>query len=115
MIVMLAPSPLACHGVFMVNEIALITIDPADAAAFEAAVAEAAPLFKSAQGCRGMALERGVEDPTLYRLLVQWESVDHHMVTFRNSEAFQQWRSLVGGYFVGSVGMSHSATVDRYF
>jgi quinol monooxygenase YgiN len=99
----------------MVNEIALITIDPANAAAFEAAVAKAAPLFKSAQGCHGMALERGVEDPTLYRLLVQWESVDHHMVVFRNSEAFGQWRALVGSYFVGPVAMSHSETVDRYF
>jgi heme-degrading monooxygenase HmoA len=80
----------------MINEIAILTIDPANASAFEAAVAEAAPLFKSAQGCHGMALERGVEDPNQYRLLVRWESVDHHMVVFRNSEAFQPWRELVG-------------------
>ena len=99
----------------MINEIAILTIDPANASAFEAAVAEAAPLFKSAQGCHGMALERGVEDPTQYRLLVRWESVDHHMVVFRNSEAFKHWRALVGSYFVGPVAMSHSETVDRYF
>jgi quinol monooxygenase YgiN len=99
----------------MVNEIALITIDPVNAVAFEAAVAEAAPLFHSAPGCHGMALERGVEDPTLYRLLVQWESIDHHMVVFRNSEAFGHWRALVGSYFVGPVNMSHSETLGRYF
>jgi quinol monooxygenase YgiN len=99
----------------MINEIAILTIDPANATAFEAAVAEAAPLFKSAQGCHGMALERGVEDPNQYRLLVRWESVDDHMVVFRKSEAFQHWRELVGSYFVGPVAMSHSETVDRYF
>jgi quinol monooxygenase YgiN len=99
----------------MVNEIALITIDAANAAAFEAAVTKAAPLFKAAQGCHGMALERGVEDPSQYRLLVQWESIDHHMVIFRNSDAFQQWRALVGHYFVGPVGMSHSEIIGRYF
>jgi quinol monooxygenase YgiN len=99
----------------MINEIAILTIDPANATAFEAAVAEAAPLFKSAQGCHGMALERGVEDPNQYRLLVRWESVDDHMVVFRKSEAFQHWRELVGSYFVGPVAMSHSETVERYF
>jgi quinol monooxygenase YgiN len=99
----------------MVNEIALITIDPANAEAFENAVAKAAPLFKAAQGCCGMALERGIENPAIYRLLVQWESVDHHMVTFRNSDAFGQWRTLVGHFFVGPVDMSHSETVNRYF
>jgi quinol monooxygenase YgiN len=62
-----------------------------------------------------MALERGVEHPNQYRLLVRWESVDHHMVVFRNSEAFQHWRELVGSYFVGPVAMSHSETVERYF
>jgi quinol monooxygenase YgiN len=99
----------------MINEVALITIDPANAAAFEAAVAEAAPLFKAAQGCHGMALERGIEDPSQYRLLVQLESVDHHMNTFRNSDAFGQWRALVGSYFSGPVVMTHSESVQIYF
>lgn len=99
----------------MINEIVIITIDPANARAFEAAVAKAAPLFNAADGCHGMALERGIEDPAQYRLLVEWESVDHHMVGFRGSDAFQQWRALVGDYFVAQVAMSHSETVEQYF
>lgn len=85
----------------MINEIAILTIDPANASAFEAAVAEAAPLFKSAQGCHGMALERGIEDPAQYRLLVRWESIDHHMIAFRNSESFKHWRARVGTILSG--------------
>jgi quinol monooxygenase YgiN len=99
----------------MINEIAIITIDTANAAAFEAAVAKAAPLFKAAPGCHGMALERGIESPETYRLLVTWESVTHHVELFRNSEAFGQWRSLVGHYFVGPVVMDHSEIVRTYF
>jgi quinol monooxygenase YgiN len=99
----------------MINEIAIITIDPANAAAFEAAVAKAAPLFKSAQGCHGMALERGIESPATYRLLVKWESVSHHMELFRNSEDFGKWRLLVSHYFVGPVVMDHSETVQNWF
>ncbi len=99
----------------MVTEIALIPIDSANAAAFEAAVASAAPLFEAAEGCNGLALERGVEDPNVYRLLVEWESVDHHMITFRNSEAFGQWRMLVGHLFAGPVNMSHCTSVAKFF
>lgn len=99
----------------MINEIAIITIDPAKAAEFEVAVTNAVPLFKTALGCHGMALERGIESPGTYRLLVQWESLAHHVELFRNSEAFAQWRSLVGHYFVGAVVMDHSETVQNYF
>lgn len=90
-------------------------IDPARAEDFKAAVAEAAPLFKAAKGCHGLALEATVEDPAKYRLLVQWETVEDHMVTFRTSEAFQQWRTLVGPYFVGTPVVEHGAQRTTYF
>ncbi len=99
----------------MINEIVLITIDSANARVFEAAVAKAVPLFRVANGCHGMALERGIEDPTQYRLIVKWESVDHHMVGFRGSGAFQQWRALVGDYFAAPPVMNHTETVRDYF
>jgi quinol monooxygenase YgiN len=99
----------------MINEVAILAIDPANADAFEAAVAQAVPLFKAAPGCHGMALERGIEAPGKYRLFVQWESVSHHMDLFRSSEAFGQWRALVGPYFTGPAVMDHSETVEVYF
>lgn len=99
----------------MITEIAYITIDPAKAAAFEAAVAEAAPAFRNAEGCHGMAIERVVEDPAQYRLRVLWESVDHHMVTFRNSDAFQTWRGLAGPFFVEPPRVEHWETAGSHF
>lgn len=99
----------------MITEIATLTIDPGQSEAFEAAVAKAAPLFQSAAGCHGMALEQVIETPEKYRLLVQWETVDHHMVTFRESEAFQQWRALAGPYFVEPPSVVHSRPTASYF
>lgn len=99
----------------MITETAFITIDPADAGAFEAAVAKASPAFQNAEGCHGMSLDRVIEDPAQYRLCVQWESVDHHMVTFRNSAAFQIWRGLAGSYFAKPPHVEHSETVERHF
>jgi quinol monooxygenase YgiN len=99
----------------MITEIAVLTIDPARAADFEAAVAQAAPAFRGALGCHGMSLERVVEDPARYRLVVQWDSVDHHMVTFRNSPAFQTWRGLAGPFFTAPPAVEHSGLIARYF
>lgn len=88
-------------------EIAELRIDPASAAAFEVAVARAVPLFKNAPGCLGMALQRSIEHPDSYRLVVRWESVEAHTVGFRNSDAFAQWRALAGPFFASPPDVQH--------
>ena len=99
----------------MITEIALITIDQAKAADFEAAVAKAAPLFRTAKGCHGMALERVIEHLGQYRLVVRWESVEAHMRDFRESADFGQWRALAGPFFIGTPDVTHSERVAAYF
>ena len=91
----------------MIHEIATITIDPARAADFEAAVAEARPHFEGAKGFVSFALERGIEHPERYRLVVGWESVENHMVDFRESDGFAAWRALASPYFVGAPSVEH--------
>lgn len=91
----------------MIREIALITIDPAKAGAFEAAVASARPHFEAARGFVDFALERSIEHPERYRLVVGWESVDAHMVDFRASPGFQAWRSLASPFFVEPPAVEH--------
>jgi quinol monooxygenase YgiN len=99
----------------LITEIATLTIDTAKADAFEAAVAAAAPYFKSAEGCHGMALEAVIETPGVYNLRVLWETVDHHMVTFRESANFQQWRALAGPFFTEAPKVVHAETRHTYF
>ena len=99
----------------MVTEIAYLTIDPVRAEAFEAAVAEAAAHFRPAEGCHGARLERVDEDPSHYRLSVDWESVDHHMVTFRQSEGFEHWRALAGPFFTEPPKVEHWHRVGDFF
>ena len=93
----------------MFLEIAEIAVS--DPAAFEAAVARAKPLFLAAEGCHGLSLHRVVETPDLYRLVVKWRAVEDHMVTFRGSDAFQEWRSLASPYFANPPKVTHSAEV----
>lgn len=95
----------------MIREIATLTIDPAQAEAFHAAVAQAKPLFLAAPGCLGMALERVIEDPGSYRLMVDWATLEAHTVTFRNSPEFQQWRALAGPFFTAPPLVIHTQAV----
>lgn len=99
----------------MITEIAYLTIDPARGAEFEAAVAQATPCFKAAEGCHGMRLEQVEENPACYRLSVDWESVDHHMVTFRASQGFEEWRALAGPFFVEAPKVEHWHRVGDFF
>ncbi|MFI8193458.1 antibiotic biosynthesis monooxygenase family protein [Streptomyces sp. NPDC085946] len=95
----------------MITEIALIEILPGREKEFEKAVAKALPLFLAADGCAGADLHRGVEHPTRYRLMVRWETVEHHTVTFRASEGFARWRALAGPYFAAPPQVEHVYSV----
>lgn len=83
----------------MVNEIAHIEVIPGKEAEFEAGVTQAIPLFERARGCLGVQLQRVIEYPNRYFLLVKWETLEDHTVGFRESEDFQTWRGLVGPFF----------------
>ena len=80
-------------------EIAQIEVKPGEEAAFEAGVAKAVPLFKSARGCRGMHLHRSVEQPGRYRLVVFWDTVEDHTVGFRQSDRYGEWRRLLHHFY----------------
>jgi heme-degrading monooxygenase HmoA len=95
----------------MIFEFADIEVKPGEEAAFEAAVAKAVPLFQRAKGCHGMELQRSVEKPSKYRLMVKWTTLEDHTVHFRGSEDFQEWRGLVGAYFASAPVVEHTHTV----
>jgi quinol monooxygenase YgiN len=90
----------------MVRELAQIDVDPGTADTFEAAVGKVVALFDAAEGCTGVRLHRSVEVPNRYWLIVQWSTIGHH-TEFRNTPAFEDWRALVGEFFVSSPVVEH--------
>jgi len=99
----------------MVFEIAEIRVVTGQEAQFEAAVQSAVPLFQRARGCRSMALERTVEVPGKYRLVVEWATLEDHTVHFRGSADFLEWRRLVGSHFASPPVVEHTQRVLRGF
>ncbi|GGK53647.1 antibiotic biosynthesis monooxygenase [Micrococcus flavus] len=73
---------------------------------FEAAVAEAAPMFRE-HGATSFRLLRQVEEPQHYRLLVGWPRIEDHTEGFRNSPAFPAWRALVSPHLVKTPEATH--------
>jgi heme-degrading monooxygenase HmoA len=99
----------------MIMEIAQIEVKPGMEAEFEAGVKNAAPLFKRAKGCTGMALQKSHEKPQRYRLFVKWDTLENHTVDFRGSPDFQEWRKLVGHCFASPPEVEHVSEVVHAF
>ena len=83
----------------MILEHALLPVRAGQEAAFEAAFAEARLIIASMPGFISLALHRGIESPATYLLLVEWETVEHHEVGFRQSPEYQQWRALLHHFY----------------
>ena len=99
----------------MILEIATLTITPGMEAEFEAGVTKAVAAFQGSKGCHGLELQRSHETPSRYLLFVRWESVEAHMVDFRESPAFQVWRGAVGHCFAAPPSVEHVATALHGF
>ena len=97
----------------MITEIAQADIKPGLEKEFEAGVAKALPLFKRAKGCRGFTMEKSIEKPNRYRLLIIWDTVEDHTVGFRGSADFQEWRSHVGHCFESPPQVEHTENVIK--
>ena len=91
----------------MILERALFVIKPGQADDFEKAFAQAAPLIRAAKGCRKAEMHRGVENPDGFILLVEWDTLEDHMVGFRESKVFGEWRAILGPHFASPPAVEH--------
>ena len=95
----------------MVLEVALIDITPGQEAAFASAYRQAHTILAGTPGCRSIRMTQGIESPSRFVLLVEWDSVDAHQDNFRATERFAQWRGLIGPYFGRSPLVEHFTDV----
>lgn len=89
-----------------VLEVALIDVKPGSEDAFAAGYAQASDLVAQTPGCQSMRMTRGIETPTRFVLLVEWDSVEAHE-QFRSSDRFARWRGLIGPHFAGPPHVEH--------
>lgn len=91
----------------MILEVAPLQVRAGQAQAFEAAFLEAQRIISSMPGYISHELQRCVERPNEYILLVRWKSLEAHEVGFRKSPAYQQWKQLLHHFYEPFPVVSH--------
>jgi heme-degrading monooxygenase HmoA len=95
----------------MVLEVALIDVHPGQEDDFAAAYAKGRETLATTPGCRSVRMTRGIESPSRFVLLVEWDSVEAHLENFRATERFVTWRGLIGQYFAQPPLVEHFVDV----
>jgi heme-degrading monooxygenase HmoA len=92
----------------MILEVADIRIQPGRQADFEAAIQRGVnEVIAQARGFRGFKVNKGVESPERYLLMIFWETLEDHTEHFRGGPLFPQWRAIVGPFFAGPPTVEH--------
>ncbi len=96
----------------MVLEVGLIDVQAGQEDQFAAAYAQARGVLAGTPGCRSVRMTHGIESPTRFVLLVEWDSVEAHLENFRNTDRFTTWRGLIGPYFANPPLVEHFVDID---
>ena len=96
----------------MILELARLDVRPGSEAAFEAAFDEARPLMASVPGFLGLELQRGLEAPSRYVLLVRWRTLEDHTEGFRGSPQYQTWKALLHHFYDPFPTVEHYRLVE---
>ena len=84
----------------MITEHATLSIIPGREEEFERVFEERVrEVFARAEGFVSIELHRSMERPSTFLMRVGWESLDAHLVGFRESPLFTEWRALAGPFF----------------
>jgi heme-degrading monooxygenase HmoA len=98
----------------MILEVADIRIQPGQQAAFDAAVVRGLDtVISRSKGFRGYKVNKGIESPERYLLMIFWDTLENHTVDFRQSPAFAQWRAIVGPFFAQPPQVEHYTLLGK--
>ena len=100
------PRPPVMRG-GMILETALFTIHAGQADAFLEAFARGRKFIEQSQGCHRLELRRGIEAPDTFILVVWWQALEDHTVTFKQSRNFTDWRAVAGHFFARPPVVNH--------
>jgi heme-degrading monooxygenase HmoA len=96
----------------MVLEVAVIDVLPGHEELFADAYRRGHPILAGTPGCRSVRMTHGIESPSRFVLLVEWDSVEAHEKNFRGTDRYAQWRALIGIHFAQPPLVEHFTDVS---
>lgn len=97
----------------MIREHAVLEVRPGEELDFERSFSEAQSIIASMPGFRSLDLDRCLEHPSRYLLLVEWEHLEDHTVGFRGSPDYERWRDLLHRFYDAIPQVDHYESVLR--
>jgi heme-degrading monooxygenase HmoA len=95
----------------MILEVAILNVRAGLEQEFEGAFAEASSIIGSSPGHLSHQLQRCLEQPGKYVLLVTWASIEAHTIGFRGSPEYQRWKQLLHHFYDPFPIVEHYALV----
>ncbi len=83
----------------MILEVAILNVIPGQSESFEQSFQQAQQIISSMKGYISHELQRCMEVPNQYILLVRWETLEDHTEGFRGSAEYQEWKKLLHHYY----------------
>jgi len=83
----------------MILEHATLNVKAGCEREFEAAFDQARTIIGSMRGYAGLELQRCIEAPNRYLLLVRWHTLEDHTIGFRASPQYQEWKKLLHHFY----------------
>jgi len=97
----------------MITEHALLEVVPGREEEFLTALKKAKALIAASPGFVSLRVERGLERPGCFLLLVEWERLEDHTEGFRGSDAYQEWRTALHHFYDPFPVVEHFEAVER--
>jgi heme-degrading monooxygenase HmoA len=94
----------------MITEQAVWDIKVGREAEFETTIHSATQLIAQTPGFVSVDVLRCIENPSRFLLLVNWERLEDHTETFRNSPQYLEWRSALDGIY-DAVAVQHFESI----
>jgi heme-degrading monooxygenase HmoA len=91
----------------MITEAIVLQVKPGLTEAYENNFRKASEIIKRAKGYISHELHKCMEMDNQYLLIIRWETYDNHMVDFRTSADFQEWRALLHEFYASAPNVYH--------
>ena len=83
----------------MILEVAILNVIQGKEKEFEVNFAQAQKIISSMNGYLSHELQKCIETPNRYILLVKWNSLEDHVNGFRKSKEYQEWKALLHHFY----------------
>ena len=83
----------------MILECAILDVKPGETREFEVAFGTAERIISASPGYISHELQRCIEKPNRYLLLVRWRTLEDHTEGFRKSEPYKEWKRLLHHFY----------------